>query len=40
VLDSAAQVGCEVSKETLDIAQIKAAGNVLRGIIENDGQIR
>ena len=39
MLDGAGHVGCEVGKSRFDIGKIKAAGDVLRGIIEDHGHI-
>jgi hypothetical protein len=39
LLDNAGQVGCEVGKDSFDRRKIKPAGDVLRGIVEDDGHI-
>ena len=39
MLEGAAHVGREVGKEGVDLAKIKPAGDVLRGVIEDRGQI-
>ena len=39
MLDGAGQVGCEVGKDPLGIAKIKAPGDILRRIVEDHGQV-
>jgi hypothetical protein len=38
-LNCAGHVGCEVGKDLFDIGKIKAARDVLRGIVENHGHV-